>query len=63
MDTSKTDGSQRIYASDITGYWHFVFINVCYTMSTDEMAIAFTALLYLNGQILKIVITWKKFIL
>ena len=48
MNMSKTDGSQRVYASDITGYWHLVFINACDTMSTDEMARAFKTIGYTN---------------
>lgn len=32
---------QRIYSSDITGYWHFVFLNCCSSMSSDSLARAF----------------------
>lgn len=39
---------QRIYASDITGYWHFVFLNCCSSMETDSLARAFKTTGYSN---------------
>lgn len=48
MDLSKDDNSARVFPSDITGYWHFVFINACDTMKTDAMAQAFKTIGYSN---------------
>ena len=46
MDNS--DSSQIIYTSDISGYWHLVFINSCLTLSNDSMARAFKTVGYDN---------------
>lgn len=40
--------SQYIRPTDITGYWHFVFLNSCSCMSTDAFARAFKTVGYSN---------------
>lgn len=35
------DANQYVFPSDITGYWHFVFLNSCSGMATDVFARAF----------------------
>ena len=45
MDRSQGD-AQKIYTSDISGVWHFVFINACSVMETDKMAQAFQTVGY-----------------
>lgn len=40
--------SARIYPSDITGYWHFVFLDSCSSMANDSLAAAFKTTGYSN---------------
>ena len=48
MSRDGANAPQRIYASDITGYWHFVFLNCCSSMETDSLARAFKTTGYSN---------------
>lgn len=40
------DSSQCIYPSNITGYWHFVFLDSCSSMANDSFAKAFKTVGY-----------------
>jgi len=42
------DSSQYIYPSDITGWWHLVFLDSCSCLSTDAFASAFKTVGYSN---------------
>lgn len=46
------DKNQYIYPSDITGYWHFVFLNSCSCLSNDAFGQAFRTVGYSNRAIL-----------
>lgn len=46
MDNTKA--SEVIYTSNISGYWHFVFLNSCSCMSNDAFAQAFKTVGYSN---------------
>lgn len=46
--TKNGDLSQDIYPSDISGYWHLVFIDACSTGATDNFARAFHTVGYSN---------------
>lgn len=45
---NNSSASAAIRSSDITGYWHFVFINGCSCMSNDSFAQAFKTVGYSN---------------
>lgn len=40
--------NQYIYPSDISGYWHFVFLDCCSCLATDKFARAFQTVGYSN---------------
>lgn len=46
------DASQYIYTSDISGYWHLVFLNSCSCLSNDAFGQAFHTVGYSNRAIL-----------
>lgn len=48
MSRDGDNAPQRIYSSDITGYWHFVFINGCSSMASDSLARGFKTVGYSN---------------
>lgn len=42
------DDNQDIYPKDISGYWHFVFLDSCSSMANDSFAQAFKTVGYSN---------------
>ena len=44
----RNDLNQYIYPFDITGAWHFVFLDSCYSMANDSFAQAFRTVGYSN---------------